>query len=131
MPLKYKDETKVICEFDDKINNILNIAIPKGTEIRCSDGLITHLQKRNHEQCIKHISNLKEIISSADYVGQGAKKNLHGFELVKKLDGNILVAIQFDIKNGYLYVASLYPISNAKLTNRINSGRLKNYQQNI
>ncbi len=93
MPLQCKNKTNIICKFDDKINNILNTTIPTGTDIHCSTGLETHLKNSNHKQCIKYIADLKNIILSADYIGQGGKCNSNSFELVKILDDNILVAI--------------------------------------
>lgn len=48
-----------------------------------------------------------------------------GIEFIKKIDDNILVATELDIKDGYLYIASMYSIKQAKIDRGLNSGRLK------
>ena len=49
-------------------------------------------------------------------------------ELVKAYDINILVAVKLDIKNDYLYVASMYSLSKSKLERRIKGKRLKKFK---
>lgn len=50
--------------------------------------------------------------------------------MVKIFNDNILLSIKLciDFEPNYLYVSSLYDISEGKLNNRTNSGRLKNFQ---
>ena len=109
-------------KYQEEFNNIVNIDLPVG-EIYQSQGLITHINKR-HPLLSNYISNIPDIISSPDYIGTNPKEP-DSIELVKIYSDNILVAVKLDKKENYLYVASLYDISNAKLSKRIESGRLK------
>ena len=47
------------------------------------------------------------------------------FELVKVFDKNIQIGIKLDVKDDYLYVATLHSITNGKLQHGIENGRLK------
>lgn len=46
-------------------------------------------------------------------------------EFVKCYEKNILLAVKLDMGKNYLYVASLYDVTDSKIQNRLNSGRLK------
>lgn len=99
-----------------------------GCSFSCSDiyqskGLIKHVRAR-HPNIEKYIYELSNIISSPDFVGQNPKTP-NKIEFVKRYDKNILVGIVLDSKNNYLYVATIYDISEFKLQNRLHSGRLK------
>ena len=72
------------------------------------------------------LQQIPTIIQSPDYIGKNPREP-NSIELVKKLSDNIMVCIKLDTQNGYLYVASVYNISQGKVNNRLNSGRLKRY----
>lgn len=103
-------------------NKILNTNLPV-CDIYQSQGLYKHILKR-HPNCISYINNIADIIEFPDYIGQNSKEP-NSLELVKCYSNIILIAIKFDIKENHMYVATLYELSNSKLTRRINSGRLK------
>lgn len=115
---------EVVGKYTDKFNTLTGQALPIGP-IYQSSGLALHVQN-HHPDCMDLVSQIPQIISSPDYVGQN-KKEPNSIELVKRLAGNAMVCIKLDSKNGYLYVASAFRISEGKLNNRINSGRLKKY----
>ena len=115
-------EMKEIGNYTQKFNDILNLNIPVG-KVFLSDGLKIHIHKR-HPGLEHYISDLPQIIKHPDYVGTNPKEP-NSIELVKILSDNVLVAIKLDTQNDYLYVASVYDITDSKLNNRINSGRLK------
>lgn len=88
-----------------------------------SPGLQVHIQ--NHHPDEKWLLNeIPKIIAAPDYIGKNPKET-NSIELVKQVGTNAMVCIKLDSKNGYLYVASVFSISAAKLSNRIQSGRLK------
>lgn len=89
-----------------------------------SEGLLKHIQKR-HPECIEYVSLLPLIISVPDYIGVNPNESGISLELVKVVNKNIQVGIKLDIKNNYLYVATLHTITESKLKHRIESGRLK------
>lgn len=93
-------------------------------------GVKKHIVKRHkndlNANVLKDISHyIKEVINSPEYVGKHPKKIGDSIELVKKIENNLLVAIEVDLTDKYIYVASLYPITESKLLNRVNSGRFK------
>ncbi len=120
------EELIPIGEYQESFNKQLDISLPTGTIYR-SSRLINHIQRR-HPDFVGYMDKLPEILLNPDYIGKNPKEP-DSMELVKVFDDNILVAIKLDIKNNYLYVASLYNISDGKLHNRIHSGRLKKVQQ--
>lgn len=111
-----------IGKYKHEFNKLLDIDLPL-CEIYQSSGLCSHIQKR-HPNCISYIGNISEIIESPDYIGKNPKEP-NSIELVKCYDDNILVAIKLDVRKKYMYVASLYDLTDGKLNRRINSGRLK------
>lgn len=111
-------------KYIDKFNNLTGQAIPCG-EIYQFPGLQVHVQN-HHPNKTSYLSHIPDIIANPDYVGHNPKE-VDSIELVKKYTDNEMVCIKLDSKNGYLFVASVYEITEAKLNNRVNSGRLKKY----
>lgn len=109
-------------EYLDRFNDVIGADLPKGL-IYQSSGLITHIKKR-HPNLLKYVSNIPDIIISPDYIGVNPKEP-ESIELIRRYEKNILVAIKLDKKDNYLYVASLYDISEAKITKRLEAGRIK------
>lgn len=112
-------------EYQESFNEQLEISLPAGIIYR-SSRLINHIQRR-HPAFVEYMDKLPEILSEPDYIGQNPKEP-NSIELVKMFEDNILVAVKLDTKKDYLYVASLYDISDGKLHNRIHSGRLKKFK---
>lgn len=96
-----------------------------------SCGVVKHVLKKHKSQLSKkNIFDLsgciKMTIKDPDYIGMHPDKANTSLELIKYVHGNnILVAIEVDKEFGYLYVSSMYPITDAKLKSRIHSGRVK------
>ena len=91
-----------------------------------SSGLSVHVGKR-HPGCVKYINDVKMILTSPDYIGHNAKEP-DSVEYVKVMDKNVLVAVKLDTRKRYLYVASIYDISSAKLQKRLASGRFVKFR---
>ena len=115
-----KDNLKIIGQFNKVFNDILSADFPS-IPIYKSDGLKKHVEKR-HPHCAPYLDKIEEILNSPDYIGT---KDATSIELIKVYDNNILLALQIDKSSDYFYAASLYDISDAKLNNRLHSGRLK------
>ena len=107
-------------------NEILGIDLPV-CDIYKSVGLYKHIIKR-HPDCEKYIGCISEIIDSPDYIGKNPGEP-NSIEFVKCYDSNILVAVKLDLANEYMYVASLYDLSESKLSRRINSNRLVKFDR--
>ncbi len=118
------DSNSKIATYDGEYNETLGVEFPK-LDIVKSNGLVTHVQGK-HPNCVKYIDKINEILIAPDYVGIN-RKHPNSFELIKKYDDNVLLAIKLDIKKNYYYVASLYNVSQDKINNKLHSGRLKKY----
>lgn len=91
-----------------------------------SDGLIKHIKKR-HPECTQYINKISEIIQNPDYIGINPNEKGRSFELVKIFQDNVQIGIKLDNQDDYLYIATLYTITEAKLKHRIENGRLKKF----
>lgn len=101
-----------------------------GQNLTCSDiyqsqGLEVHVRKR-HPDDVGCLPDIPAIIAAPDYVGKHPTEE-NSIELVKRVKENLMVCVKLDSKDDYFYVASVFKISDGKLQNRINSGRLKRY----
>ena len=68
---------------------------------------------------------MKEIIENPDYIGvYKLTGNGMYIELIKKAETNILIGIDINDKRDYIYVSTMYPITNGKINNRLYSGKL-------
>lgn len=118
------DNIFVVGQYTDKFNQATNQNLPCGNIFQ-SEGLYKHIIKR-HPNELENINYIPQIISSPDYIGKNPKES-KSIELVKKLENNVQVCIKLDKDGDYLYVASVYEISEAKVKNRLKSGRLKTF----
>ncbi len=116
------DNLNKVGEYTGEYNNLLNINLPC-VPIYVSDGLKKHIQAR-HSNCMGYISKIPDIISNPDYVGKNPTEP-NSIELVKTFADNIQIGIKLDTSKGYLYVATLFDIKQAKINRRLHSGRLK------
>ena len=103
-------------------NIITGQSLPCGP-IYQSPGLRKHIQKHQVERA-SLLSDIPTVIRSPDYLGHNPKEP-NSIEIVKKMQDNVMVCVKLDSQNGYLYVASAFIISDSKLSNRLNSGRVK------
>lgn len=111
-------------EYTAKFNALTGQALPCGP-IYQSSGLQKHVKKHQSERPAI-LSDIPDVLRAPDYVGCHPKEP-DSIELVKKMEENVMVCVKLDSKNGYLYVASVFTISESKLNNRLHSGRLKKY----
>lgn len=93
-----------------------------------SVGLKKHIEKR-HPECLPYLPMIPDIIDSPDYIGVNPNETVQSFELVKVLHENIQIGIKLDVKKNYLYVATLYTITEGKLQHGIRNGRLKKFDK--
>ena len=84
-----------------------------------------HLEKRNHDNMIKYLSRISELLENPTYIGINPREKGRSIEYVIQLDENVLIGIKLDYKNEYFYIATMHEISELKLNQRIKNGRLK------
>lgn len=89
------------------------------------ENLRKHLEKRNHDNMIKYLSRISELLENPTYIGINPREKGRSIEYVIQLDENVLIGIKLDYKNEYFYIATMHEISELKLNQRIKNGRLK------
>ena len=112
---RIKSEYFRILELDDSID-IVKVNI---------ENLRKHLEKRNHDNMIKYLSRISELLENPTYIGINPREKGRSIEYVIQLDENVLIGIKLDYKNEYFYIATMHEISELKLNQRIKNGRLK------
>ena len=112
---RIKSEYFRILKLDDSID-IVKVNI---------ENLRKHLEKRNHDNMIKYLSRISELLENPDYIGINPRERGRSIEYVIQLDENVLIGIKLDYKNEYFYIATMHEISELKLNQRIKNGRLK------
>ena len=120
-----KDNIFPVAPFNRLINKFLNLDLEYDF-IYQSSGLEKHILKR-HPECTEYLQYLSLIINQPDYIGVNPNETGTSFELVKIFDKNIQIGIKLDIKEDYLYVATLHSITNGKLRHGLENGRLKKF----
>lgn len=115
-----KDKLFPVGKYQSLYNTLLNLNLPCNDIFR-SAGLSKHILKR-HPECAAYIDNIPEILSNPDYIGTNPREK-NSIEFIKCYSENILVAVKLDLQKDYYYVASVYDITNSKLTRRIKSNR--------
>ena len=114
--------------YNTKFNELLGINITQ-EEIFRSTGLLAHLVKRNHSNCLRYIDYISDIIEHPDYIGVNPNEANQSIELVKKYKDNILLGIKVDLSTNSLYISTMFDLQESKLQRRIHSGRLVKYEE--
>lgn len=114
-------------KYSESFNTYLPYKITS-SNIYQSHGLEKHIVKR-HPDCLKYIGLIPQIIAAPDYIGINPNEKSTSFELVKSISENIQIGIKLDIKDNYLYVATLHTITDSKLRHGIQNGRLKKFDK--
>ena len=104
--------------------------------IYASPGVLKHIIKRHGRQFDKRTRTgilewMKKILDDPDYIG--IYKNDEGqtaIEFIKKAYTNLLLGVEVDEEKQYIYVTTMYPITDRKIENRIYSGKLINIKKN-
>ena len=104
--------------------------------IYASPGVLKHIIKRHGRQFDKRTRTgilewMQKILDDADYIG--IYKNDEGqtaIEFIKKAYTNLLLGVEVDEEKQYIYVTTMYPITDRKIENRIYSGKLINIKKN-
>jgi phage-Barnase-EndoU-ColicinE5/D-RelE like nuclease3 len=115
--------------FKEKI--AINLGIKFTGTIYASNGVLRHIKKRHGKHFNRKIINnlidyMKKIIESPDYIGvYKATENGINIELIKKFNDYILIGIEINNEKDYIYVSTMYPITENKINNRLDNGKLK------
>ena len=128
MKREYKDYKKV-GKIKISISELLELDLPR--IVYASPGVINHIKKRHGRQFTKKMKDniieiIERIIKEPEYVGLDYTRIVGGsLELIKKVDNIILLlGLEIDLEEQYIYVATMYPITLSKMNSRIYRGRL-------
>lgn len=119
-----KDKLIEVGKFYQRLNDMVGTSLPL-QKIYRSKGLLSHLIKQKHFNCIKHIDDIPNIIQNPDYIGINPNEYGDTIELIKVIDKNILIGIKLDIDDNYLYISTMYDVQESKIKRRLHSGRIK------
>jgi len=125
-----EDNFIIVGVFREEFNKILGTDLPIET-IYQSKGLPTHMIKRQHYKCLKYINNISDIINNPDYIGVNPNESGISIEFVKKYNDNVMIGIKLNVEDNYLYVSTMHDITASKISNRLFSGRLKIFSNEI
>lgn len=104
--------------------------------IYASPGVLKHIMRRHGRQLADKtkggiVDSMKLILEDPDYVGiyvnEGGQTAV---EFVKKIYTNLLLGVELDEENQYIYVSTMYPITESKINNKLYSGKLKEINLN-
>lgn len=116
--------------------NIINITkFNSSGQVYVAPGLIKHIKKHLKEFSVYEkediYSTMVDIFNCPDYIGVAPLKAGKSFELIKKIENNVLLAVEIDEENNYNYVSSMYVVTDGKIKNRLNSSRIVESNSNI
>ena len=123
--MRMNDRIKV-GRYNLEFNKILDIDYEE-LDIYSSDGLIKHMKKRNHKNCLKYIENIPDIINNPDYIGINPKETERSVELIKQYEDNVMLGIKLDADEKYYYVSTMFEIQESKIERRLHSDRIKKF----
>ena len=93
-------------------------------------GVLKHIIKRHGKQLDKNIKKnmfefMKVILEEPDYIGlYKSEEGTTSIQFVKKMYNYLLLGVEVDEMNQYIYVSTMYPINDNKIKNRLDYGEL-------
>ena len=133
MKREYKAYKKV-GKIKISISELLEPDLPR--IVYASPGVINHIKKRHGRQFTKKMKDniidiIEKVIKDPEYVGLDYKRGNGGsLELIKKIDNIILLlGLEFDLEDKYIYISTMYPITLSKMNARIFKGRLMKVEE--
>ncbi|MDK0890713.1 PBECR2 nuclease fold domain-containing protein [Clostridium perfringens] len=108
---------------------ISDVSFTNNGTLYAAPGIIKHIMKKHKDEFSDNeksdiIETMKTVLESPDYIGEHPGKRGKSLEIIKRIDNDLLLAVEIDSENGYNYVSSMYPVTPSKINNRVNSNRL-------
>lgn len=116
-----------------KNNMADNLGIKITGTIYASPGVIKHIKRKHGKHLNKKIVEnlidyMKEIVDNPEYIGIFKNTDdIISVQLIKKYERYILIGIEINRLRDYIYVSTMYPITDRKINNKIYSGKLKRF----
>ena len=95
-----------------------------------SPGVIRHIISRHSKQLSRNVKDnlinvIENILKDPDYVGKKVSgNNKLTIEFIKKIDSLLLLGMEIDEEEGYIYVSTLYPVTKSKINNKMYGGKI-------
>ncbi|WP_300383133.1 PBECR2 nuclease fold domain-containing protein [Clostridium sp.] len=108
-----------------------NLGIKITGTIYASPGVIKHIKRKHGKHLDKKIIEniieyMKDIVDNPEYIGIfNDTENIISIQLIKKYEKYILIGIEIDRLKDYIYVSTMYPITERKIKYKIYSGKLR------
>ena len=118
----YNRGMKIVGHLTPKVIKAFDLDYKPGEEITLSAQRKKHMEKHRQEfsDFDATYERIPEIIAHPDYIG--CHPNGQSLEYIKRIDGNVLVAVRLCDK---LNVRTMFVIKDSKLKNYLNAGRAK------
>lgn len=123
----YYKAYKKVGKIETSLAEKLGLKLDGGVYI--SPGVLSHIKRRHNKQLTRGVKDnlvkvIEDILKDPEYVGSRMKNSGSMIEFIKKVDSFLLLGMEIDNEEGYIYVSTLYPITKSKVENRIFSGKL-------
>lgn len=98
--------------------------------IYATPGVIKHIKKRHGKHFKSKVSEsvieiMRKIIDSPEYIGVYLESMQYpAIDFIKNINGNILIGVKIDKVEGYIYVSTMYPITDSKIEIKKSNGEL-------
>ncbi|MGL4875690.1 MAG: PBECR2 nuclease fold domain-containing protein [Clostridium sp.] len=126
MEKKY-DAYKKIGKIDKKL--LKDLGIDFNNEVYIDASVLKHIKKRHKKQLtkniIKNISTvIEKVIKNPEYVSISKNENNISLKFMRKMDIQIVVVLNFDFEEGYMYIATMYPLIEKRFESKIENGNI-------
>ncbi|MGL5416611.1 MAG: PBECR2 nuclease fold domain-containing protein [Clostridium sp.] len=116
---------KKIGKIDKKLLKDLGISF--NNEVYIDKSVLKHIRKRHKKQLTKNIKNnintvIEKIIKNPDYVGINKNKDNISLKFIKKIEVQMVVVLNFDYEEEYIYIATMYPLIKKRFNSKIENG---------
>ena len=124
MPLDpASDELQHVGFLTEQTVAVLKLSLTPGP-IHMGKSNFEHILSRHPEMYLSHLDDIPLVISRPDCIG--VNPNQGGVEFIKRLDGNLMVAVRAS-SSGVLYARSIYRVEERKLRQYLKDGRFLVY----
>lgn len=116
---------KKIGKIDKKL--LKDLGIDFNNEVYIDTSVLRHIKKRHKKQLTKNIiknisTAIEKVIKSPEYVSISKNENNISLKFMKKIDIQIVVVLNFDFEEGYIYIATMYPLVKKRFKSKVESG---------
>ncbi|WP_297631760.1 PBECR2 nuclease fold domain-containing protein [uncultured Clostridium sp.] len=107
-----------------------DIDLKSNGNIYIHKSVFKHIRKKHGRQLTRYVREniskvIETIIKSPEYIGISKSENKISLKLVKKIDVQIVIVVEYDKIKKYFYISTMYPLIKSRIISKIESGKLK------